>query len=114
MKNLSISLWFALTLPLVLAGFLHPKKPTNVPVNFKKIAYVNSISSLYGPSILESLGIYSPCYDIIILTFWMPNYVADALNVWANIHSYLGTNEYGSTNSEVQAKILDIMHANNK
>ena len=99
-----------------MSGFLehHKKKLGEVPADFKKIAYVNSVSSWYGPSILESFGINSPCYNIIILTFWMPGYVSDALGLWVNIHSNLGTNDYGSTNAEVQKYILDTMHANGK
>lgn len=98
-----------LVLPILCNGFLNKKHHTNggVPKNFKKIAYVNSVSSWYGPSIIDSFGLNSPCYDIIILSFWMPGYVSDALGLWTNIHSNIGTNDYGSTNAEVQKYILD-------
>jgi len=63
---------------------------------------VNVGSSWYGPSILDSLGINSECYNIIILTFWTPETEDyDMVNLWANIHKYLDTNEFGSTNAEV-------------
>jgi len=63
---------------------------------------VNVGSSWWGPSILDSLGINSECYNIIILTFWIPetgDY--DMVKLWANIHANLGTNEFGSSNAEV-------------
>lgn len=44
----------------------------------------------------------------------MPGYVSDALGLWVNIHSNLGTDAYGKTNAEVQKYILDTMHANGK
>lgn len=100
MNKCAISFLLLALLALAEGGFL-TKKPHSVPTNFKKIAYVNSISSWYGPAILDSFGINSPCYDIIILTFWMPGYVSDALGVWSNIHYYLGTDEFGSTTPEV-------------
>lgn len=34
------------------------------------MAYVNKITTWYGPGILDSFGINS-CYDVIILTFWL-------------------------------------------
>ena len=59
-------------------------------------------SSWYGRSILDSFGINSECYNIIILTFWTPEHEdVDMVKLWANIHQYLGTNEFGSTNAEV-------------
>lgn len=118
MNTKSVLLLCLMALPILCSGFLGAKhahkKYANVPSDFKKIAYVNSVSSWYGPSILDSFGLNSPCYDIIILTFWMPGYVSDALGLWTNIHSNIGSNDYGNSNAEVQKYILDAFHKNGK
>ncbi|EAR94987.1 glycoside hydrolase family 18 protein (macronuclear) [Tetrahymena thermophila SB210] len=120
MNSKSILLLCMLVLPILCNSFLsherrhHHTNYHGASKNFKKIAYVNGISNWYGPGILDSFGINSPCYDIIILCFWMPSYVSDALGIWQNIHSNIGSNDFGSTNAEVQKYILDQFHKNGK
>ncbi|KAL4482272.1 hypothetical protein ABPG72_018053 [Tetrahymena utriculariae] len=81
---------------------------------FKKIAYINQLSQWDGPKILDAMGLNSPCYNLFILTFWMPGQVSDALSAWENISKYIGTTKYGKTNAEIQKKILELFHAQGK
>ena len=75
------------------------RKP--VPNNFKQIAYINEVNSYYGADIFDSFGLSSKCYNVFILTFWTPGWVADALGLWQNIYENIDTDKYGKSNSEV-------------
>ena len=79
----------------------NPISQKKVPNNFKQIAYIDGVSSWWGPSILDSIGLSSKCYNIFILTFWMPGGAQDALALWKNIYTDLGNDKYGKSNSEV-------------
>ena len=79
----------------------NPVNQKPAPNKFKQIAYINGVNSYWGTDILDAFGLNSECYNIFILTFWTPGWVTDALGLWQNIHTYLGTDEYGKSNSEI-------------
>ncbi len=77
-----------------------------------KFIYINRLTSWWGnltlPAALAVPGFTATPlpYNYVAVTFWTyPGSAQDASGMWANLVGNMGPNEYGTTNSEIQATL---------
>ncbi|EAR98196.1 chitinase-like protein cluster protein (macronuclear) [Tetrahymena thermophila SB210] len=79
-----------------------------------KIAYISQMKSWWGPTVIDSFGGNS-LYDILIMNVWVSSGQGlDVLHAYQNIYNYLGTNQFGSNNQQVQQYLKQIFSKNSK
>ncbi|KAL4482071.1 hypothetical protein ABPG73_000595 [Tetrahymena malaccensis] len=79
-----------------------------------KIAYITQMKSWWGPSVIESFGGNS-IYDMLIMNVWVSSGQGlDVLQAYQNVYNYLGTNQFGSNNQQVQQYLKQIFTKNSK